>query len=92
MKLLTAELRRQFRVPKEAEGVVVTKVAGDSPAGSLGIEPGDVIMSIDQQPARTPQQAAAALKQAVTLLISEACDTPLHLALQRSVLQRKPAL
>src|SRR5205823_1907458 len=42
-------MRRQFRIPKEVEGVVVTKVANDSPAGALGIEPGDVIVSVDQQ-------------------------------------------
>jgi serine protease Do len=44
--------------------VVVTKVADDSPATALGVQPGDVIMSIDQHPAKTPQEAAAALKQA----------------------------
>jgi S1-C subfamily serine protease len=45
--------------------VVVTKLASDSPAAAQGIELGDVIVSIDRQPATTPQQAAAALKQAV---------------------------
>jgi serine protease Do len=63
---LSPALRRQFRIPKDVEGVVVTKVADDSPAASLGIQPGDVIMSIDQQPATTPEQAAAELKQAAT--------------------------
>ncbi len=61
---LSPGLRRQFRVPKDVEGVVVTKVADDSPAAALGIQPGDVIMSIDQHPAKTPQEAAAELKQA----------------------------
>src|SRR5437764_2211450 len=59
-------MRRQFRIPKEVEGVVVTKVAGDSPAASLGIEPGDVIMSVDQQPVKTPQEASERLKEAAT--------------------------
>jgi serine protease Do len=57
-------MRRQYRIPKEVEGVVVTKVASDSPAAALGIEPGDVIMSVDQQPVKTPQEAAEQLKQA----------------------------
>jgi serine protease Do len=57
-------MRRQFRIPKEVEGVVVTKVAADSPAATLGIESGDVIMSVDQQPVKTPQEAAEQLKQA----------------------------
>ncbi len=57
-------MRRQFRIPKEVEGVVVTDVAADSPSAALGIEPGDVIESVDQQPVKTPQQAAQALQQA----------------------------
>src|SRR5207253_7126708 len=61
---ITPELRSQYRIPKDVEGVVVTKVANDSPVGALGVERGDVIMSVDQQPAKTPQQAAAELKQA----------------------------
>ena len=56
--------RREFRIPKDVEGVVVTKVASDSPAAALGIEPGDVIMSVDQKPVKTPREAADELKQA----------------------------
>jgi serine protease Do len=56
--------RREFRIPKDVEGVVVTKVASDGPAAALGIEPGDVIMSVDQKPVKTPQEAANELKQA----------------------------
>jgi serine protease Do len=61
---LTPKLRSEFRVPKDVEGVVVTGIANDSPAASLGVQPGDGLVSIDQQPARTPQEAAAALKKA----------------------------
>ncbi len=61
---LNPELRHQLHITKEVEGVVVAKVASDSPAASLGLEPGDVIMSIDQRPATTPQQAAAELQRA----------------------------
>jgi serine protease Do len=61
---ISAKLRAQFRIPKDVEGVVVTKVSPDSPAASLGVEPGDVIVSVERQPATSPQQAAAALKQA----------------------------
>jgi serine protease Do len=57
-------LRREFRIPKDVEGVVVTKVASDSPAAALGIEAGDVIVSVDQQPVKSPQEAADQLKQA----------------------------
>jgi serine protease Do len=61
---ITPALRAQFRIPKDVEGVVVTKIAADSPAAALGIAPGDVIVSVDRQPVQTPQQAAAELKQA----------------------------
>ena len=61
---LTDELRSQYRIPKDVEGVVVSKVAQNSPVGAVGIEPGDVIMSIDQRPATMPAQAASELKQA----------------------------
>ena len=61
---LDPALRREFRIPRNAEGAVVTAIAPDSPAASLGIEPGDVIESVDQQPVKTPQQAAEALDQA----------------------------
>ena len=60
---VTPRLRSQVRIPKEVEGVVVTRISPDSPAAAIGMEPGDVIVSIDRQPATTPQQAAAALKQ-----------------------------
>jgi serine protease Do len=61
---ITPERRSQFHIPKDVEGVVVTHVASDSPAGALGVEEGDVIMAIDQQPAANPERAAAELKQA----------------------------
>ncbi|HTT79331.1 MAG TPA: DegQ family serine endoprotease [Stellaceae bacterium] len=61
---LTPQLRRQFGIPKDVEGVVVTNVANASSAGAIGIQPGDVIQSIDQKPARTARQAAQALKEA----------------------------
>jgi serine protease Do len=61
---MTPELRRQYRVPKDVDGVVVTKVADDSPAAAAGIQSGDVLVSIDQQPVETPLKAADALKQA----------------------------
>jgi len=61
---IDAALRRQFRIPREVEGVVVTRIASDSPFAGLGLQPGDVIQSVDQLPVRNPQEAAAGLKQA----------------------------
>jgi len=61
---LAPKLRSELHVPKEVSGVVVGRIALDSPARALGIQPGDVIVSIDQKPATTPEQAATELKEA----------------------------
>jgi serine protease Do len=61
---LTPQLRSRLHTPKNLKGVVVGRVADNSPAASLGIEPGDVIESIDRKPVTTPSEAAAELKQA----------------------------
>jgi serine protease Do len=56
--------RRQFRIPREVEGVAITQVSESSPFADAGIEAGDVIVSIDQEPVKTADQAAALLKKA----------------------------
>jgi serine protease Do len=61
---LNDQLRKQARVPKGVKGVIVTGVADDSPLAALGIQPGDVIQSINQQTVTTPRQAEAKLKEA----------------------------
>ena len=61
---LTPELRRQYRIPKDVDGVVVTEVADQSPADSAGVQEGDVIVSVDQKPVETPPKAAEQLKEA----------------------------
>jgi serine protease Do len=63
---LSEQLRRQAHVPKNVKGVVVTAVADDSPLAALGIQPGDVIQSINQQSVTTPKQAESKLKEAQT--------------------------
>jgi serine protease Do len=64
MASIDAQLRREYRIPRDVEGVVVTQIAPDSPAKTLGIQPGDVIESIDQQPLKTPREAEERMKQA----------------------------
>ena len=65
---LAPKLRSELHVPKDVSGVVVGRIAPDSPARALGIQSGDVILSIDQKPAATPQEAAAELKEDLALL------------------------
>ena len=57
-------LRSRFRIPQEVEGVIVTRVAPESPFAQFDIEVGDVIVSVDQRPVKTPAEAADQLKQA----------------------------
>ena len=61
---LTEQMRKKAGVPKRVKGVVVTDIANDSPLAEVGIQPGDVIEQINQQPVNTPQQAEAKLKAA----------------------------
>jgi serine protease Do len=58
---LTPDLRRQAGVPAGVKGVIVTDIADDSPLADIGVEPGDVIVAINQQPVTAPQDAAAKL-------------------------------
>jgi serine protease Do len=61
---LTPDLRRQAGVPAGVKGVIVTDIADDSPLADIGVEPGDVIVAIDQQPVAGPQDVAAKLDAA----------------------------
>lgn len=47
---LTDELRQQFRVPRNVDGVVVTAVRPGSPAESAGLQPGAVILEVENEP------------------------------------------
>jgi serine protease Do len=46
------------------QGVIVTAVAPQSPADTAGIEPGDLITSVNRQPVATVDQFAKAIRQA----------------------------
>jgi serine protease Do len=63
---LTPELRQEFKVKAEIEGVLVTNVADGSIAADKRIKPGDVIVAISQEPVATSDEVEArieALKQ-----------------------------
>jgi serine protease Do len=60
---LTSARREQLHLPKDVTGVVVTKVADDSPLAQLGVQRGDVIEAINRQPVTTPEEAAQKLAQ-----------------------------
>ncbi len=60
---LDASTRKQLGLKGETKGVVVTQVAPESPAAELGVQPGDVIVAINQQAVTSPRDAAQRLKQ-----------------------------
>jgi serine protease Do len=61
---LEPSLRKELKVPSNVNGVVVARIANNSPIAAMGVEAGDVLQSIDQKPVTTPEAAAAALKAA----------------------------
>ncbi|HXP29953.1 MAG TPA: DegQ family serine endoprotease [Stellaceae bacterium] len=59
---LTRDWHSRLHVPESVQGVVVDRVAPNSPLAALGVQPGDVIEQINQQPVRTPKEAADKLQ------------------------------
>ncbi len=60
---LNDQLRKRLNLSKHVKGVVVTNIVEDSPLAQVGIEPGDVIQAINQQPVTSPQDVAKKLKE-----------------------------
>ncbi|NKB19666.1 MAG: Do family serine endopeptidase [Alphaproteobacteria bacterium] len=58
MAPVTDELRRRFKLGKKAEGVIITKVANDSPASEKHIRAGSIIRKIgpEQKQVESPAQ------------------------------------
>jgi len=63
---LTQETRRQLRVGRDVRGVVITAIDDGSPADSIGVIRGDVLVSVNQEPVTSPDDAAQKLKQAAS--------------------------
>ncbi len=61
---LNSQLRRELNTGKDVQGVVITRVDPGSAAAEVGLSEGDVVVAIDQQPVKTPEEAAAILKEA----------------------------
>jgi serine protease Do len=60
---LTNDIRHELNLGNEVHGVVITRVENGSIGDNLGLARGDIIVSINQQPMKTPQEAADRLKQ-----------------------------
>jgi serine protease Do len=51
------ELQKSLNLPKDSTGSIVARVVEGGPADKAGIEPGDVITSINKQTVKTPSDA-----------------------------------
>jgi len=75
---VTPEIARQFELPTNVRGAVVTDIDPDSPAARV-LQPGDVIMQVNRRPVANANEASAALRtvpsgRAVGMLINRRGD------------------
>jgi serine protease Do len=56
LQKISDQLREKYGLSDGAKGVVVTKVAPDSPAAEKQLQAGDLILEVDQKPVTTPQE------------------------------------
>ncbi|WP_027169224.1 DegQ family serine endoprotease [Mesorhizobium sp. WSM3224] len=61
---LTPDIRQQLNLADNQRGAVVEQVNPDKAASAAGIQPGDVIVGVDQTPVKTARQANQAIAQA----------------------------
>ncbi len=62
---ITDNERRQFELPDDLEGVVVTAVGNDTDASEKGLEPGVVIVKVNQQAVATGDDVKKAVDAAI---------------------------
>jgi serine protease Do len=80
---LTPELARSANLPSTAHGVIITGVDPNSDAGEQGLQRGDLVMSVNNQPVTSPAQVIAAVdaarkagRSSVVLLIQRGSGVP----------------
>jgi len=61
---LTPELARAANLPATAHGVVITAVDPNSDASDEGLQPRDLIISVNNQPVTSPAQVIATVEAA----------------------------
>ena len=58
LQKVSDQLREKFGLSDSVKGVVITKVAPNSPASEKQLQAGDVILEVDQKPVTTPQEVS----------------------------------
>ena len=61
---LTPELATRGNLPPDARGVMVTSVDPNSDAAERGLQRGDLVISVNNQPVTAPAQVLAVVEQA----------------------------
>ena len=85
---LTPELARAANLPDNARGVIITAVDPNSDAAEQGLQRGDLIMSVNNQPVANPAQVIAGVEAArkagrssALLLVKRGKSPELYIAL-----------
>ncbi|QDL93732.1 DegQ family serine endoprotease [Paroceanicella profunda] len=78
LSAITPDMREQFGLPDDLQGIIVSDMDATSAAFEKGLRPGDVIMEVGQQPVATPADAEARVKAA-----KEAGRTSILMLVQR---------
>jgi serine protease Do len=89
LQTLTPQIARQLGIPATVKGVVVSGVDPSSDAASQGLQARDVILSINQRPTTTAQEAAAAVdaarkagRKSVLLLVQRGSGPPRYVGVE----------
>jgi serine protease Do len=61
---LDSRSRRQFKIPENVQGVLVSKVDSDSNSADAGLRPGDIITEINRQPVGSADEAVTLSEKA----------------------------
>lgn len=64
VETISPELKTKFGLAEDARGVVVTEVAGGSPAADENVRPGDLIVEVGQEEVGSPPEVLAKVNQA----------------------------
>jgi serine protease Do len=68
---LTEQLRTDYGIPENVEGLIVTSVDEDSPAGKVGLLEGDVITKVNRKAVKTTAEAKALRGDAGSVMLLE---------------------
>lgn len=60
---LTPDVRDQLQAPSDVQGAVVSRVQPGSPADNAGISNGDIIVSVNRKPVKSPQDVQQSLSK-----------------------------